>query len=88
MSGVRGVMEDSIGQVYFANAARHSGVRSQRPRGGDTQPSRPGEISGLTFGGKNLSWLYIAQGGKVFRRPTKTNGVAGDVPAPLPKPPL
>jgi len=51
-------------------------------------PPEQGAIAGLTFAGKNLNWLYVAEGGKLFRRPAKTTGAPVDTPIKLPKPPL
>jgi gluconolactonase len=88
MSGVHAVVEDSIGQVYFATAV---GVQVCEANGRVAQilnPPEPGRLSGLTFAGKDLNWLYVADGGKLFRRPVRVKGVAaGDLVKP-PKPPL
>jgi gluconolactonase len=88
MSGVQGVAEDSGGQVYFATPI---GIQFSEANGrvaGILNPPEPGAISALTFAGKNLDWLYIAEGGKLFRRPVKVTGAAVGSPAKPPKPPL
>ena len=88
MSGVRGVTEDSIGQVYFATPLGIQVCEANGRLAAILNPAGRGTISSLAFAGKNLSWLYVAQGGKLFRRQVKTTGAAVDVPAKLPKPPL
>ena len=88
MSGVHGVTEDSIGQVYFATAV---GVQVCEANGRVAQilnPPEHGTISNLAFAGKDLNWLYVAEGGKLFRRPVKVKGVAAWAPVKPPRPPL
>jgi gluconolactonase len=88
MSGVEAAMEDSIGQVYFATAV---GIQVCEANGRVAQilnPPEHGKISSLAFAGKDLNWLYVAEGGKVFRRAVKVNGVAAWNPVKPPKPPL
>lgn len=88
MSGAHGVTLDSIGQVYFATAV---GLQVCEANGRVAQilnPPEHGTIGSLTFGGKDRNWLYVAEGGKLFRRQVKVNGVSSDAPATLPKPPL
>ena len=85
MSGVRGAAEDSIGQVYFATTL---GVQVCEANGRVAQilnPPEPGGVSGLAFGGK---WLYVTEGGKLFRRPVKVTGAEAWSPVKPPKPPL
>jgi gluconolactonase len=88
MSEVQAVTEDSIGQVYFATAI---GVQVCEANGRVAQilnPPEHGKISSLAFAGKDLDWLYVAEGSKLFRRPVKVKGAAAGTPAKLPKPPL
>jgi gluconolactonase len=88
MSGVQGVTEDSIGQIYFATAA---GVQVCEANGRVAQilnAPEHGSVSSLSFAGKDLNWLYVAEGGKLFRRPVKVRGVAAGAPVKPPKPPL
>ncbi len=40
-------------------------------------PPEPGGITALTFAGKDLDWLYVAEGNKLFRRATKVKGRPG-----------
>ena len=89
MSGAMGVTEDSIGQVYFATAL---GVQVCEANGRTAMilnpPEQFGAVSSVAFGGKDFDWLLVAQGGKLFRRPVKINGVAPWTAAKLPRPQL
>jgi sugar lactone lactonase YvrE len=88
MSDVTGVTEDSIGQVYFATAV---GIQVCEANGRVAQilnPPERGRITSIAFGGRDLNWLYAAEGGKLFRRPVKVKGVAAWAPEKPPKPPL
>ncbi len=88
MNGVNGVTEDSIGQVYFATAL---GVQVCEANGRVAQilnPTEPGSVTGIAFAGKDLNWLYVSEGGKLFRRPVKVKGASAGTPLKLPKPPL
>jgi gluconolactonase len=88
MSGVQAVTEDSIGQVYFTTAI---GVQVCEANGRVAQilnPPEHGMISSLVFAGKDLDWLYVAEGSKLFRRQVKVKGVAAGSRVKPPKPPL
>lgn len=88
MSGVRGVTEDSIGQIYFATPL---GIQVCEANGRVAQilnPPEHGGISSVAFAGKDLDWLYVTEGGKLFRRPVKMKGNAPWAPVKPPKPPL
>lgn len=88
MSGVAGVAEDSIGQVYFATPL---GVQVCEANGRVAMilnPPEHGAITSLAFAGKDFDWLYVTEGGKLFRRQVKVKGVPAWAPAKLPKPPL
>jgi gluconolactonase len=88
MSGVAGAMEDSNGQVYFATPL---GIQVCEANGRVSQilnPPEPGSISSLTFGGSGMTWLYITEGGKLFRRPVKVTGAKPWEPSKPPAPPL
>jgi gluconolactonase len=88
MSGVHGVIEDSAGQVYFATP---SGIQYCEANGrvaGILNPPEPGVITDLVFAGKKLDWLYIAENGKLFRRPVKVTGTAVGTPVKPPPAPL
>jgi gluconolactonase len=87
-SGVLGAAEDSIGQVYFATP---EGVQVCEANGRVAQILNPPEIGALTalaFAGPDLNWLYVAEGGKLFRRSVKVKGNLPWAPLKPPKPPL
>jgi len=88
MSGVHGATLDSIGQVYFASAVGIQMCEANGRVAAILNSPEPGPIAALAFGGKDLNWLYAAEGGKLFRRAVKVNGVAAWAPAKLPRPPL
>jgi sugar lactone lactonase YvrE len=88
MSGVQGVTLDSIGQVYFASALGVQVCEANGRVAAILNPPEPGGIAALTFAGKDMDWLYVAEGNKLFRRPTKVKGVPAWAPAKLPRPPL
>ena len=88
MSGATGVTEDSIGQVYFATAAGLQICEANGRVAEILNPPEHGSVSGVAFGGANLDWLYVTEGGKLFRRPAKVTGTAADTPVKPPKPPL
>ncbi|MEI9980407.1 MAG: SMP-30/gluconolactonase/LRE family protein [Edaphobacter sp.] len=88
MSGVRGVAEDSTGLVYFATPM---GIQVCEANGRMAEVLNSPEIGGVSsfgFAGKNLDWMVVTQGAKVFRRPVKVTGVASGILVQLPKPPL
>ena len=88
LSGVQGVMVDETGQVYFASDV---GIQVCEQNGRCAQIlSKPefGTISSIAFGGKDLNWIYITEGGKLFRRPAKQVGVTPWLPVKPPKPAL
>jgi sugar lactone lactonase YvrE len=87
-SEVAGLTVDSTGQVYFADAV---GIQICEPIGRCAQIlAKPefGSLSSIAFGGKDLNWLYVTEGGKLFRRPVKHTGVSAWAPVKPPKPPL
>ncbi len=88
MSGVQSVALDSIGQVYFASALGVQVCEANGRVAAILNPPEPGAITGLTFAGKEMDWLYVAEGNKLFRRATKVKGVPAWAPAKLPRPPL
>jgi sugar lactone lactonase YvrE len=88
LSGVQGVTEDSIGQIYFATPL---GIQVCEANGRVAQilnPPQHGNISSVAFAGKDLNWLYVTEGGKLFRRPVKVKGNAPWAQVKPPKPPL
>jgi sugar lactone lactonase YvrE len=87
-SGVRGAAEDTIGQVYFATPL---GIQVCEANGRTAQilnPPEHGGIASLAFSVGEPSWLYVAEGGKVFRRQVKVKGAAAWVVVKPPRPPL
>jgi len=87
-SEVAGITVDSTGQVYFADAV---GIQMCEPIGRCAQIlGKPdvGAMTSIAFGGKDLNWLYVTEGGKLFRRAVKHTGVAAWSPVKPPKPPL
>ena len=88
MSGVAGVTEDSIGQVYFATPFGLQVCEANGRVAEILNPPEHGGISGAVFAGKNRDWLYVSEGNKLFRRPVKVTGAAPDAPVKPPKPPL
>jgi gluconolactonase len=88
MSGVQGVTEDSIGQIYFATPL---GIQVCEANGRVAQilnPPEHGSISSIAFAGKDLNWLYVTEGNKLFRRSVKVKGNAPWALVKPPKPPL
>jgi gluconolactonase len=88
MSGTVGAAEDSSGQVYFATPL---GIQVSEANGrlaAILNPPEYGTIAGFAFAGKDLNWLYAAEGGKLFRRPVKVKGVAPWAVVKPPRPPL
>jgi sugar lactone lactonase YvrE len=88
MSGVRGATEDSIGQVYFASALGVQVCEANGRVAAILNAPEPGVVTGLAFAGKDMNWLYLAEGGKLFRRTVKVTGIPAWTPAKLPRPPL
>jgi sugar lactone lactonase YvrE len=87
-SGVRAVAEDSIGQVYFATPMGVQMCEANGRMAAVFNPPEHGGVSGVVFAGKKMDWMYVAAGGKLFRRPVKISGVAAGTLVKLPKPPL
>jgi gluconolactonase len=87
-NGVAGAAMDSIGQVYWATGL---GIQFCEQNGRCAailgKPER-GDLGGIAFGGKDMNWLYVAEGGKLFRRETKSKGVTAWSPVKPPNPPL
>jgi sugar lactone lactonase YvrE len=89
-SGTHGVMEDVNGQVYFATPL---GIQICMQNGrvmGILNPPLPGApITAITFAGSgDANWLYLAEGGKLFRRPVKVTGANAWTVVKPPKPTL
>jgi gluconolactonase len=87
-SGVRAVAEDSIGQVYFATPMGVQMCEANGRMAAVFNPPEHGGVSSVVFAGKKMDWMYVAEGGKLFRRPVKISGVSSGMVVKLPKPPL
>ncbi len=87
-SGVQGVAEDSTGQVYFATPIGVQMCEANGRMAAVFNPPEHGGVSGVTFAGKTMDWMYVAEGGRLFRRPVKITGVNAGSLVKLPKPPL
>jgi sugar lactone lactonase YvrE len=88
MSGVGLVAEDSIGQVYFATPRGVQMCEANGRMAAVFNPPEHGGVSSVVFAGKKMDWMYVAEGGRLFRRPMKVTGVAAGLLVKLPKPPL
>jgi gluconolactonase len=87
-SGVAGVTVDAIGQAYFATALGIQYCEQNGRCAGIVSKPERGALSNIAFAGKDLNWLYAAEGNKLFRRAVKQRGVAAWAPVKAPKPPL
>ena len=87
-SGVAGVAVDNIGQVYFATALGIQYCEQNGRCAGIVSKPERGTLSNIAFAGKDLDWLYVAEGTKLFRRAVKQRGVTAWAPVKAPKPPL
>jgi gluconolactonase len=88
MSGAMGVTEDAKGQVYFATSLGIQVCEANGRVAAILNPPEPGAISSVAFAGHDLNWLYITEGGKLFRRPVKVVGANPWEPSKPPTPPL
>ena len=88
MSGVQEVTEDSAGQLYFATPAGVQVCEANGRLAAILNPPGHGAISSVAFAGKNPSWLYVAEGGRLFRRPVQVTGTEPWAPMKPPTPPL
>ncbi len=87
-SGAVSVVGDSIGQVYFATPL---GIQICEANGRMAQilnPPEPGAITALALGTQDANFLYVAENGKLFRRPVKVQGTSSWSPIKPPRPPL
>ena len=87
-SGAKGVVLDSIGQVYFATSV---GIQVCEANGRVAailhSPEGRGGVTAITFGGADFGTLSVTtESGKTYRRAARVHGVGGL--APLPRPPL
>jgi gluconolactonase len=89
-SGVRGLTVDSLGYMWAASAV---GIQVCEQPGRCTNILNKPEfnatpISSIAFGGPDRAWLYVTQGGKIFRRQTRRTGVVAWEPVKPPQPGL
>jgi len=89
-SGVAGLTVDSIGYMWATSAM---GIQVCEQPGRCTNILNKPEltatpITDIAFGGPSRAWLYVTQGGKVFRRETKRTGVVAWEPIKPPQPGL
>jgi sugar lactone lactonase YvrE len=87
-SGVQGVTQDSIGQVYFATPLGVQMCEANGRMGEILNAPEHGAVASVAFGGEKMDWMFVAEGGRVFRRPVKVTGVGAWSVVKLPKPPL
>ncbi|OLC48364.1 MAG: hypothetical protein AUH43_09645 [Acidobacteria bacterium 13_1_40CM_65_14] len=89
-SGVGSLTVDSIGYMWATSAM---GIQVCEQPGRCTNILNKPEfnatpITSIAFGGPGRAWLYVTQGGKVFRRETKRTGVVAWEPVKPPQPGL
>src|SRR5438093_11585987 len=89
-SGVAGLTVDSIGYIWATTAM---GIQVCEQPGRCTNILNKPEfnatpITDIAFGGPGRSWLYVTQGGKLFRRDTKRTGAVPWQPVKPPQPGL
>jgi sugar lactone lactonase YvrE len=84
-------VEDTDGVVYFATAL---GVQICMQNGREMEILNPpipggGPLTAITFAGTgNANWIYVAQGGRLYRRPVKVTGANAWTLVKPPKPTL
>jgi len=90
-TGAQGAAEDTNGMVYFATPL---GIQIAMQNGRIVEILNPpitggGPLTAITFAGDGeQNWLYVAQGGKLFRRPVKVTGANAWTVVKPPKPTL
>jgi sugar lactone lactonase YvrE/predicted esterase len=87
-SGAVGVAEDATGQVYFATPLGIQMCEANGRTAAIFNAPEVGPVTALALGTQDPNWLYVAQGGKLFRRPVKVQGTAAWSPVKPPRPPL
>jgi len=90
MSHVSGAAEDTNGAVYFATpqgiqVCEASG-RTIEILNAPLSGPESGAVTGVAFAGASPTWLYVAQGNKLFRRPAKVAATGVWTPVKPPKP--
>lgn len=90
-AGSQGAAEDSDGEVFFATPL---GIQVAMQNGRIVEILNPpvpggGPLTAITFAGSgDQNWLYVAQDGKLFRRPVKVAGANAWTVIKPPKPTL
>ena len=89
-SGVGGLTVDSLGYMWAASAM---GIQVCEQPGRcsnilNTPEFTTSPVTSLAFGGPGRAWLYVTQGGKLFRRETRRTGVVAWEPVKPPQPGL
>jgi gluconolactonase len=89
-SGVAGLAVDTLGYMWAATAM---GIQVCEQPGRCTNILNKPQfnatpITSIAFGGPDRTWLYVTQGGRVFRRETKRAGVVPWEPIKPPQPGL
>ena len=89
-SGVSGLTVDAIGYLWAATAM---GIQICEQPGRCTNILNKPEftaapVTSIAFGGPGRAWLYVTQGGRLFRRETKRIGVVAWEPVKPPQPGL
>ena len=89
-SGVAGLAADTLGYMWATSAV---GIQVCEQPGRCTNIlNKPqvaaASIGGIAFGGPGRAWLYVTQGGRLFRRETKRTGVVAWEPVKPPQPGL
>jgi sugar lactone lactonase YvrE len=89
-SGVAGLTVDTLGYMWATSAM---GIQVCEQPGRCTNILNKPEFNGtpitdIAFGGPGRAWLYVTQGGKLYRRETRRTGVVAWEPVKPPQPGL
>ena len=89
-SGVAGLAADTLGYLWATSAM---GIQVCEQPGRCTNILNKPEFSatplgGIAFGGRDRAWVYVTQGGRLFRRETRRTGAAVWEPVKPPQPGL
>jgi len=89
-SGVGGLTVDTLGHMWATSAM---GIQVCEQPGRCTNILNKPEftaapVTSIAFGGPDRAWLYVTQGGKIFRRETRRTGVVAWEPVKPPQPGL
>lgn len=88
MSNITAVTEDNIGQVYFASPLGIQVCEANGRVAAFLNSPEPAPVSQLTFGGRDMSDLYVIVHNNIYKRPMKVSGAGSWGTVKLPKPPL